>query len=114
MKETKTPQQILDQAREEFEKKFDGIYYGKDFDGLPNYPPEGFREDVFNWHTSTLQAFIETEIERLGGMKKRMDVGDFGVDSVSFPSGEIWTQEKRAGFNQAVSDQIIYLKQLKI
>ncbi len=30
----------------EFDDKFKGIYYGKDENGEPNYPPLGFVEDV--------------------------------------------------------------------
>lgn len=52
---------------------------------------------------SLLSRQAQVVCERVEGMKKRLDVGDFGVDSVSFPSGEIWTQEKRMVFNQALS-----------
>jgi hypothetical protein len=39
--------------------------------------------------------------------EKRLDVGNFGVDSITLEKDkkpEIWTQEKRIGYNQALSE----------
>lgn len=64
-------------------------------------PREAFRE-ILRTHTVNRVSLIE----RGERMKKRMDVGDHGADSVSFPSGEIWTQQKREGYNAAIDDFI--------
>jgi len=76
----KTGQQILDQAREEFEKKFfeimgcetdpngkENIYLIRDesdriLAGI-NFADE--MKGLLDWHISTLKAFIEAEVELL-------------------------------------------------
>lgn len=40
--------------RERFHDKFNGIYYGKDDDGYPDYPSEVLMDDI--------RAFIESEL----------------------------------------------------
>lgn len=49
--------------QEEFDKKFEGIYYGKDNDNFPNYPPEGFIEDVKSFITQQLLLRREKEVK---------------------------------------------------
>lgn len=63
-------------------------------------------EEIKSFFSSQVQACLE-EIEK---SKKRMDVGDYGVDSVSYPNGEIWTNEKRDTFNQALSEAQAIIK----
>ena len=50
---------------EEYDENFESIYYGKDIEGFPNYPPENFKEDV---KTFIRQKFKEAfdEIEKQG------------------------------------------------
>jgi len=52
------------------------------------------------------QAIISAIFEKMP-KEKRLDVGDFGMDSITLEKGknpERWTQEKRLGFNQAISE----------
>lgn len=113
MKETKTPQQILDQAREEFEKdvcevrEYNGakLWYWRNASlNDPNMLPTPL--ELFSWHTSTLQAFIEAEIARLEGIKRR--------DTVRLLDGQVVTPYIDEGYNQAVNDQITHLTQLLV
>jgi len=36
----------ISNIEKKFDEKFEGIYYGKDINGLPNYPPESFKDDI--------------------------------------------------------------------
>jgi len=83
---------------------------------VENY--EGCLADIINKINELVDAvgdkhtsFIQNLIQRVEGERKRMDVGNIGVDSVSFPSGEIWTQEKRAMWNSALDTIIKMLKE---
>lgn len=58
-----------------------------------------------------ISSLIEAKIEEMEGEKRRMDVGDFGADSVSFPGGQIWNQERRATHNAAITRAQSILKE---
>lgn len=49
---------------EEFDEKFEGVYYGKDFDGYPNYIPDNFKEDVKSFLKSSLIKILEQLVVR--------------------------------------------------
>ena len=59
------------------------------------------KSELNDWHTSTLQAFIEAEIERLEGMNIPLEFSE-----TSFGAGA------KTGYSQALSDQISHLKGL--
>ena len=109
MKETNTPQQVLQRAREEFEKKWKRLWL---HDG--NLPVENYtscEEEILSWHTTTIKAFIEAEIERLEGMKKEKSIEwrNGIVPSDGLSPTEAFTN---TGFNSAIQDQITHLKEL--
>ena|SRR3990167_2468086 len=49
--------QHLEEINKKFDEEFEGIYYGRDNDGCPNYPPDGFKEDT--------KFFIRVEATKL-------------------------------------------------
>jgi len=49
---------------------------------------------------SRKDAVLRVEVEKI--KKKRMDVGDIGATSVTYPDGEIWNQSNRVGWNRCV------------
>lgn len=98
---------ILQEAREEFVKKFSNPtakYMGNDFAEYPkaNIP------DVLNFLDSTLQAFIEAEIKRLEGMKM--------TDNNRYDSFRKWLNASQGidGWNNALSDQISHYQKLLV
>ena len=100
----KTGQQILQEAWEEFERKFiiDTNVTIKDKDSITNKRTKIinplFHENFYpikSFLTSTLQAFIEAEIERLEGEKEKKEDADYYI-----------------GYNQAKEETIKHLKEL--
>lgn len=54
--ETSLARKFVAEKMVEFDKKFEGIYYGKDAAGFPDYPPKGYVDDV--------KEFLQTAIEQ--------------------------------------------------
>jgi len=105
-----TPQQILDQSREEFEKRFIETSM---WQLVPNTPRKIMAEDkdvaimmaeISNWHDRTLQSFIEAEIAHLESKKKeQLDKNDPDNYGACYAIG---------GWNHCIQDQISHLKEL--
>lgn len=55
---------------QDFEEKFDGIYYGKDELGNPNYPDETLMKDIKNWIIQDHKNLIKEILEMLPKEKK--------------------------------------------
>ena len=99
--EIKTPQQIIDQVREEFEKKCAEMIQKVDI------TPHAEIFDLSEVMMSTLKAFIEAEIERLKGEKKPPFTGHVGNDT-----SRAYDMGKNEGYNKALQNQITHLKEL--
>jgi len=70
---------------ERFEEKFENIYYGKDFDGIPNYPPEGFKDDVKKFLKDSLTRLVNRMKECMPE-EKTIDK-KFSTDEQRYPQG---------------------------
>lgn len=130
MKKTKTPQQIINEAREEFEKKMFEETASNDEPVIKistGNGPFAYRHanksDILSWHTTTLKAFIEAEIERLESKKEklphipRLCQNQNGLDYCG-TCEQAWEDcscpARNTGFKKAIDDQIIHLKQIKL
>ena len=96
-----TLKDLIKEKQEEFDKKFE---YANENPALVG------KGDVQNFLSTFAQSIARSMAEEVRLEKKRMDVSNIGADSVSFPTGEIWTQEKREGYNYAKSDQDAKIK----
>ena len=98
----KTPRQRLNEAREEIAEIIYNIFHYEDKGKKPQWLPGGnslkqdeARDVADKVITSTLQAFIEAEIERLEGEKEKKEDADYYI-----------------GYNQAKEETIKHLKEL--
>ena len=110
----KTPQNILNQSREEFEKKFEDFYdVGVPSESEPNAGSEIIHfQELKSFLTTTLQAFIEAEIERLEGVKKDVDYVEH--KKRQFDEKCICDICDAMVYNQALNDQITHFKELLV
>jgi hypothetical protein len=108
-------QKTIEEGREKFDEEFENTYYGKDDDGVPNYPPTGFKDDVKSFlisHETALQiAMLKDMIEKWEGMMKTRE------DTYECPKCE---EDLRYMFNSCLStlitearEEIIRLKARK-
>lgn len=105
----RTPEQVLDEARDEFEERFKMVsvcfdlqwheesQLGADWKDL-----EKTQLELKAFIINTIKAFIEAEIEIPERMK------------IKIPTHNIWdnSHSKEYGYNRALSDQITHLKEV--
>ncbi len=84
----------------EFMEKFEGIYYGK-FDDTPNYPPEGFKEDVLSFLSSQRVADLEAVMGMVEETKSEVDAIKNNLSPYS------------SGYIRALSDLLAKLEEVK-
>lgn len=89
----KTISEYIKERNEEFDDMFSESSLYECYDGA--------EKDLKSFLTSTLKAFIEAEIARLG-------VGKILDTNSGIKNNDIWV----AGFNQALQDQITHLKEI--
>lgn len=100
----KDTKDFIEGVMEEFDEEFGHVVFKNSI--TAKYAVDFLRTAL----ASAIQHERERVVMVLEEIRKRMDVGDFGVDSVSFPSGEIWTQKNRQVHNNALDAAIKEIK----
>ena len=100
---------MINKILKEFDEEFECVYYGKDFNGTPNYPPEAFKQDVKDFLFSSLTKVLkEVKKEILKKYKKvplRIDIEGDAIEATN--------AIRNQGYNLALSDIQQIISKLK-
>ena len=62
-----------------FDENFEGTYYGRDESGVPNYPPEGFKEDIKFFIFFHLTELLQSLIVEIGDLVRPIPEHGWGT-----------------------------------